>query len=299
MKPFILDCSILFPGPRVGQVLAEQGYRVVKLENPSRRDPLYRNDRHHYDALNRGKELMLLDFANAERKRFDELVAKADGLIEGYLPETKKKMGLTADRLLSINPRLSILSIVGYPEGHPDRGRAGHELNFAAKSGLLSLTNQMLPLPLGESVLGYRGALTLLSAIAAGKGGVHEVSVFETLLDLQESVRVQFQHDGVTPSYGQTLYTGMHPSYFIYSCADGRRLAVAALEEKYWSAFCSVIGRLDLESARLSKGAEARTAQAQIQSVLAARPWSHWQPLFQRANCCVEPVLDVTEVANG
>ncbi|MGK5088015.1 CoA transferase, partial [Bdellovibrionota bacterium FG-2] len=104
----ILDCSILLPGPFVGKLLAHQGAKVLKIENPIRPDPA-RKMVPFYKDLNSCKELVLLDTTTTEgRSEFEKLVKKADGLIEGFRPKAKQKLGFDEKTLHAINPKLCI-----------------------------------------------------------------------------------------------------------------------------------------------------------------------------------------------
>lgn len=300
----ILDCSVLFPGALIGKWLAERGARVIKVENPNRPDPTRATglkSGSYYDDYNSMKEHVALDLSNpADRPRFREWVAKADGLIEGFRPATKSKLGLDEASLHLVNPKLSIVSLVGYPENGPWRDRAGHDLNFQARSGLLSLFNEQPGLPLGEILGAYEGALSLMCAMDAasrtGRGSRVVMSFFETLKRTQSRLVRDYQVSGMSPRPGETLFSGQHPCYHVYRAQDGRRIAVGALEPKFWAKVCEIAGTPELLSRGMATGDAAHSAIDQLQNALGSRPWSDWAPLFERADCCVEPVLDYDEV---
>src|SRR4051812_15222925 len=123
MKPLegrvILDCSALLPGPLIGKLLVQRGARVIKIENPNAPDGA-RKMGTFYTDLNEGKEVILLDLLTQEGQgKFVNLVQTADGIIEGFRPQAKKKLGLDSATLHHVNPRLCIASLVGYPEDGP------------------------------------------------------------------------------------------------------------------------------------------------------------------------------------
>jgi crotonobetainyl-CoA:carnitine CoA-transferase CaiB-like acyl-CoA transferase len=296
----ILDCSILLPGPFVGKLLAARGAQVIKIENPSRPDPA-RGIGSFYAELNAGKEILALDIASPDgRRHFHELVRQADGLIEAFRPAAKRKLGLDERTLLDVNPKLCIGSIVGYPEDGDLRDRAGHDLNFQALSGMLSLFPETSCLPWADFFGAYHCALGLAAALdrvaRGGPGGRVTTSLSDALLEVQSGHLRNFREHGEVPRPGQALTSGRYPCYRVYTAADGRRVAVGAIEPKFWQKVCAVLGVPELEPLGYAEGDAGHDAIARVQAALGAQPWAHWAPLFAAADCCVEPVLDYSEV---
>ncbi len=290
----ILDCSTLLPGPFIGKLAAEAGARVLKIEHPERPDGA-RALGHFYDDLNSLKEIVKLDLGQEpDRGRFRSLVREANGLIEAFRPAAKIRLGLDEATLLGLNPGLCVVSIVGYPETGPLRERAGHDLNFQALSGSLSLAEGMPNLPMADLLGAYRGAFELSALLhreaKTGKGGRAVVSLQETLLQAQSPLFADHRANDVT------FLSGAFPSYRVYRSSDGRRIAVGAIEAKFWDAFCRVIGLSGAEGHGFAGGDRGRDLISEVETRLAAKPWSHWRPLFEAADCCVEPVLDYDEV---
>jgi crotonobetainyl-CoA:carnitine CoA-transferase CaiB-like acyl-CoA transferase len=297
----VLDCSTLLPGPRIGKILAQKGARVIKVESPSKPDRA-KTLGPFYDDLNSLKEIVQLEIAPgaAGRARFEELVLQAHGLIEGFRPETKAKLGLDAETLHRINPGLCIVSLTGYPESGPWRDRPGHDMNFQALSGCLSLFDELPGLPLADLFGAQEGALSLacaMDAVARGsKGQRIEVSLFEALKDVQSSAVAIYQATGEAPKPGKTLFSGQYPCYRVYRAGCGRRVTVGAIEPKFWEQVCQVLGTPELVPQGYAVGSAGEAAAARVQAALGAKPWSHWAPLFEAAQCCVEPVLEYPEV---
>jgi alpha-methylacyl-CoA racemase len=295
----LLDCSILLPGPLLGKYCAEQGARVLKIESTNRPDPArVFGSGATYRDLNQNKERVELDLTSSrDRPSFEALVKQADGLIEGYRPSTKKKLGLETATLLALNPRLVIASIVGFPEDGPRADSPGHDLSFLAATGVLSLYNELPPIPLSDTLAAYEGALSLsarLDAVSRGleQGGRITISVFDVLQKLQSKQVAEFRETGRLPQYGQTFVTGATPCYRIYSAKCGTRIAVAAMEPKYWDSFCETIGLTQLKGQGLLTGVAGEKVAEAVANTLAQQPWEYWAgPLFA-ADCCVEPVLD-------
>jgi alpha-methylacyl-CoA racemase len=298
----ILDCSALLPGPRIGKLLAQKGARVIKVESPSNPDRA-KTLGPFYEDLNGLKEIIQLEIAEKgtpDRARFEDLVRQADGLIEGFRPATKAKLGLDADTLHALNPKISILSLVGYPENGPWSDRPGHDMNFQALSGCLSLFQDMPGLPLADLFGAYEGALALTSALDAvargGKGTRIAVSLSETLKEVQSSAVAVYHETGEAPHPGETLFSGKFPCYRLYTAGCGRRVVMGAIEHKFWAKVCEILGVTDLLAHGYATGEKGSETMKRLQAAIDSRPWAHWAPLFDAADCCVEPVLEYSEV---
>ena len=300
----ILDCSTLLPGPFVGKLLAKQGAKVIKVENPDQPDGA-REMGTYYQDLNEEKELVWLNLKKSEdRKKFHELLLKAHGLIEGFRPEAKKNLGLDAETLHAINPKLCILSMVGYPETGPLRDRAAHDLNFQAVTGALSLNNEMPGLPLADFFTAFQGAISLIASLhvthrapqGEANGNRIVVSMSETMREVQSLYIREFLATGKKPSYGETLVSGNFPCYRIYRSADGRRIAVGAIEKKFWKNLCEILNLKQYIEDGYTTGVRGKEVILALQDRFHSEPWSYWAPLFKKADCCVEPILDYEEV---
>ncbi len=298
----ILDCSILAPGPWAGKLLARLGARVIKVESPLRPDPARKHAQGSwYEELNREKELLLLDLtSSSDRTTFNTWVRQADALIEGYLPETKKKLGLDATTLHAINPRLEIASLVAYSETGPESERPAHDLNLQAQTGSLAYLGDQAGLPIADLLAGYEASLRVAAALdkqsrAPGPGQRQVISLRDTLQLAQGKYRAEARITGVQPGPEAQLVSGLYPCYRIYKTQEGQRLAVGALENRYWERFCGVLGRPDLIEKAFVTGPERDEIVADIQKTLKSRPWKAWEPLFEAANCCVDLVRDYSE----
>jgi len=296
----ILDCSALLPGPLVGKLLASRGARVIKIESPKRPDPA-RDMPSYFADLNECKEHAAFDLLDAgDRTRFEALVKSADGLIEGFRPAAKLKLGLDAQSLHAVNPKLCIASLVGYDENGPARDRAGHDLNFSAVTGAVSMFREMPALPLADLFSAYSLALAMAAMLdASARGQTHQRTVVAMDAAVKEMLGMwirKFQDQGDEPEPGKTLMSGEHPCYRLYVARDGRRIAVGALERKFWEKVCAILGLPELTDQGLATGRTAEETIARVQAAFGSRPWKEWKPLFEGANCCVEPVLDFSEV---
>ncbi len=309
----ILDFSSLLPCPFAADLLAVLGARVIKIESPSRPDPARAfGTGLAYHEVNHRKELVWLDLkVDADRQKLYQLVEKADAGIEGYRPEVKQRLGIDFKTLQKYNPKFVLCSASGFHADGPRSHRAGHDLNFVALSGILDLTRgsdgkPVIPgVPLGDIAVAYTAALRLLAAVFAarqtGKGDHVQVTIEEALIDIQrpflkEQISELKAGHGVTA--GSTLATGQFPCYALYHL-EGGTLAVGALEEKFWQAFCGVIERQDLIPQQFATGPQRDRTQAEVLKALSRRPFAAWAEAFARIDCCVEPVLTVADASRG
>lgn len=298
----ILDCSQLLPGPQAAKHLLRLGARVIKIENPKRPDPaLELAHGAYYRDTNEGKEILSLDLTREDHQtQFRALLTQADALIEAYLPKTKAKLGLLAETLQAINPRLVVLSLTGFSSGSKYENDPSHDLNLLALTGALSLCRGIPDFSLSDQIAGLEAALAVAAACDEVSRGmpakVIPLSITQCLLRFQSKWFREFEETGRIPSPGDTVMSGAHPCYQIYQTKDQKKIAVAALEEHYWSAFCRILELPQLVPHRLAIGVPAKTAMEAIQNQLMTKTRAEWMTLIGANPCCVTPVLSYSEV---
>jgi alpha-methylacyl-CoA racemase len=292
----VLDLSRLLPGGYCTQLLQAQGATIVKVESPSG-DPIRRlpGGEAYFEALHHGKQLLTLDLrSEAGREAFLGRVVDADVLVEGFRPGRMERMELGYPALAAINPALVYCAITGYGSESPLARRAGHDLNYLALSGALSLMPRRDGAPTipGLQVADLAGGLEAAFLIAAalmdraktGRGRRVEVSMTGLMRSWTALPRAA-QRVGLS---GLGL-TGELPCYHVYAVADGF-LTVAALESAFWGEFCHVIDREELSGRQFDPAAiEA------VQATLSGATRAEWAARFGDKDVCVEPVLDLGE----
>ena len=292
----VLDLSRLLPGGYCTQLLQAQGAEVTKIEPPAG-DPIRAlpGGDAYFDALHRGKQLLTLDLRTEDgRDALRRRIVDSDVLVEGFRPGVMERMELGYAALATINPKLIYCAITGYGSGGPMAHRAGHDLNYLARSGSLSLMplRDGVPTIPGLQVADMAGGLEAAFAIAAGlvalartgRGSRVEVS----MTDLMRSWTALPRAARRAALPGLPL-TGELPCYHVYAVADGF-LTVAALERDFWVAFCQVIEREDLKDRQFDPAAiEA------LQSTLGRATRAEWAARFGDQDVCVEPVLRLEE----
>ncbi len=307
----VLDLSAYLPGPLCTMLLADWGADVIKVEPRLGGDPLrgtfdaVRSESAHFLGLNRNKRSLAVDtHKTAGRAIVLRLAETADVFLEGFRPGKAGRLGLGYDALSAANPRLVYLSLSAYGQAGPLAGRGGHDLNFLALSGLLSLLvdgegRPILPgIPLGDIAGAFMAAAAILAALwgrernGRGRyldGSLHE-SGFYWLAPLVTATAA-----GVSLQHGQTGLTGGWPCYGVYGTRDGRYMSLGALEPHFWAEFCRLVGREDLAPLGRAQGAEGARARAEVAALFAERTQAEWVARLAGADVCCEPVLSIEE----
>ncbi len=292
----VLDLSRLLPGAYCTQLLQAHGAQVTKIEPPGG-DPIRAlpGGAAYFDALHRGKQLMRLDLrTDTGRDALRRLIVDADVLVEGFRPGVMERLELGYPALVAINPALVYCAITGYGSSGSMARRAGHDLNYLARSGALSLMplREGAPAIPGLQVADLAGGLqaaflvaaALASRVQTGRGCRTEVSMTDLMRSWTRLPRAA-RRAGLP---GLPL-TGEVPCYHVYAVADGW-LTVAALESDFWAEFCRAIEREDLKDRQFDPAA-IELVQATLQTASRAA----WTARFGDRDVCVEPVLRLEE----
>ncbi len=314
----IVDLTRLLPGPFATMLFADLGARVIKIEAPKGGDyarwtpPVVEMCDGGYGAffesLNRGKESVGLDLkSEAGLDLFRRIVANADVVIESFRPGVLERLGVGPAALRTINSRLIVCSISSYGQDGPLSSRAGHDINFLARSGMLGLTGPASDVPGIPSVqVGdiAGGALHAAFGIAAalfrrertGLGATLDISMTEGVLSMLGPVVSSYSATGVLPERGADALTGAYPCYRVYTTSDHGYLAVGALEPKFWGQFVHAIERPEWIGDGLVSGAEAEAAIERIQGVIGSKTLAEWTVIFGELDACVEPIKPLDQV---
>lgn len=255
----VLDFSTLLPGPLASLLLAEAGARVVKIERPDHGDemrtyePKIGKSSANFVMLNRGKQSIKIDLKAPDAiARLEPLIKRADVLIEQFRPGVMDRLGLGYNDIRQLNPQIIYCSITGWGQSGPKKDIAAHDLNYMAESGILGLArNQegapMLPPILAADIAGgsYPAIINILLALRqrdlTGVGSYLDIAMAENLFTFAYWGLGEGLGCGQWPIGGKGLVTGSTPRYQIYRTADGRYLAAAPLEDKFWANFCEII----------------------------------------------------------
>lgn len=309
----IVDMTRLLPGPFSTLLLADMGAEVIKLEDPLRGDyaryypPMVGTSSAFFQSLNRNKKGVTLDLkADEGRELFLRLLEDADVLVESFRPGVLKRLGLDPAVLARDFPELILCSISGYGQTGPNRDLAGHDANYLALSGLLDRNGHRdgpphLP---GFQLADIAGgalyaALGITSALVrrgrTGEGTHLDISMTEGALSFLLPT-VARHSAGEREPRGQGMLSGGLPCYRVYPTADGRYLAVGALEPKFWDPFVEAVGAEELKGRGMTRGEEGQQIADTLAAIINSESLAHWREVLADLDVCVEPVLELDEV---
>ncbi len=310
LSPYkILDLSQYIPGPYATRQLADLGANVIKVEPPAG-DPM----RHFmsestqqseyspiYQHLNRGKRIVKIDLKHPSGKAsLSRLIKAADVLLESFRPGVMARLGFDRDTLNTLNPTLIHCALSGFGQNGPYAQRAGHDLTYCAVSGALSNSGTherpvMSFPPIADHAGAMQAANTILAALLnrthTKQGAFIDVSLYESALAWQ-----YLNFNETDPKRESLLLNGGAACYNIYQTADGRFIALAPLETKFWIAFCEALAKpewIDRQSEALPQTELIQT----ISELFKTQPLSHWNAVFDGVDCCYEPILLADDVA--
>lgn len=307
----VLDLTRLLPGPFCSLLLADMGADVIRVEQPGSGDgmrqypPLRDGQSVAFNAVNRNKRSITLNLkAPRGRALFLSLVGRADCVLEGNRPGVMDRLGLGWPVLRERNPRLVLCSISGYGQDGPWAGRAGHDLNYLATNGILSLSAQRggapHPPPVQVADLGGGAQAAATSILAAlldvargGEGSWLDVAMTDATLGWISTPLAETEATGPV-AHDEHRLTGRYACYAVYACADGRYLSVAALEVKFFATLCRELGRPELIPLHLDRERQDEL-RAELASIFRTRDRDDWGAALGPDTCC-EPVLEVWEV---
>jgi alpha-methylacyl-CoA racemase len=297
----VLDFSTLLPGPMATLILAEAGAEVIKIERPARGDdmrhyaPKFGADSVNFALLNRGKRSIAIDLKEKGAvERLQPLIADADVLVEQFRPGVMDRLGLGYETLRSKNPRLIYCAITGYGQTGPKVDVAAHDLNYIAESGLLSLAAGADGAPVLPPALiadigagAYPAVINILLALQSrartGEGAYLDVSMSDNLFPFQYWAMGNGLAAGAWPKPGGELVTGGSPRYNIYPTRDGRFLAAAPLEQKFWENFCAMI---DLDPKWRDDRLDSAGTRRAVAERVAARTSEEWRAAAKGKDVC-------------
>lgn len=308
----VLDFSTLLPGPMCTLLLAEAGADVIKIERPGQGDemrtytPRLGVDSVNFALLNRGKRSITLDLKQPnDRTAALELIDSADILVEQFRAGVMERLGLGATELRQRNPRLIYCSITGYGQSGPLASVAGHDLNYLAETGMLGLSAGVDGAPgLPQALIAdlaagaYPAVMNILLALrqrdATGEGSTLDIAMADNLFPLMYWGLGNGFSAGQWPQPGAELVTGGTPRYQVYRTADQRWLAVAPLEQKFWTQFLQILGAPEL----LDDSKDPAGVRAQVAQRIAAQPAAYWEAQFHGRDVCVSVVRELREAVN-
>jgi crotonobetainyl-CoA:carnitine CoA-transferase CaiB-like acyl-CoA transferase len=308
----VLDLTRLLPGPFATLVLADLGAQVDKIEDAGDGDytrlgvPQVAGMSAAFHALNRGKRSAVVDLKNPGGAAVLERLARHyDVLFEQFRPGVLDRLGVGHAALRAANERLIICALTGYGQDGPLRDRAGHDLNYMARAGLLGIQgpSDAPPQVPAFQLADVSGGLWCVVAIFAalrerertGKGAVLDISMLESVIPFATITLSRLFAGGGEPERGAEILTGGIAPYQTYRTSDGEFMALGALEPKFFMNFCRAVG-IDADSMLVVPGAHQDELKRRFAEVFAAKTRAEWEAFSRVYDVCLEPVLRPDEL---
>ena len=303
----VVELAGIGPGPHAAMILADLGADVVRVDRPG---GLRLGDESLPDPTLRGRRTVAADLKDPTgRETVLRMVERADVLLEGYRPGVTERLGVGPADCHARNPRLIYARMTGWGQDGPMAPRAGHDINYIALTGALHAIGRagerpVPPLNLvgdfgGGSMLLVVGVLgALWEAQRSGQGQVVDVAMIDGVSLLCQLVWGFLGHKVWVDQPASNLLDGAAPFYDTYTCADGKFVAVGALEPQFYAA---LLAGLELADADDLPGQHDRERwpelRARFVAAFAGRTRDEWTAVFDGTDACVTPVLAFGEVA--
>lgn len=302
----VLDLSRYLPGPFLTRILCDLGAEVVQIEPlegegmrsvPPRVDGMGAT----FAALHADKDSVALDLKAPEGLALlRDMALHADVLIEGFRPGKLAALGLEVSALQAEHPGLIVCSITGYGQLGSRAQEAGHDLNYLATSGLLSLFGppDAPPTVPGVQLADVAGgslpaAIAILAALLerqqTGRGRALDISMTHGVLALAANAYPPLAA-GSKGRRGRDLLTGGAPAYRCYRTQDDRFVALAGVEPAFFGVFCQRIGFPEWASFSYRTDSEGQKVAAALEALFLTRPAAEWIRLCEGLDCCLSLV---------
>ncbi|MEU9056331.1 CaiB/BaiF CoA-transferase family protein [Streptomyces sp. NPDC048384] len=299
----VVELAGIGPGPFAAMLLADLGADVVRVDRPGGTGLAINTE---YDITNRNKRSVIVDLKSADgAARVLDLAARADILIEGNRPGVAERLGVGPEACHARNPRLVYGRMTGWGQEGPLAHRAGHDIAYIALTGTLGMIGSpdeppAVPANLvgdyaGGSLYLVVGVLAALHhARATGSGQVVDAAIVDGTSHLAAMIHGMLAAGGWQDRRGANLLDGGCPYYGTYETADGRYMAVGALEPQFYDEFVTLLEIPEHAGARKdwARWGELREAVA---ARFRARTRDEWTAVFEGTDACVAPVLSLHE----
>jgi CoA:oxalate CoA-transferase len=302
----VVDFCLYLPGPYCTRVLADLGAEVIKVE-PRRGDPIRAFMPGAYEQLNRGKQVVGLDLKDpGGLAAAHDLVAHADVVLEGFRPGVAERLGIGFGACAALRPGLVYTSLSGYGQSGPHRDHPGHDIGYEAGGGAFAAAvaagDALTAPPVAAGDLG--GALFAATTICA-----HLVRPVREAIHLDVALQEAVVHLS-SPRWAAALRDGgrldvealanFAPGMGLFRTADGRWVALASVEDKFWAGLCAALGAPELAAPPYDEHRErmrSRTAlRAELVALIAARTLDELTAALREHDVPLDAVRDAEEV---
>eukprot|EP01132_Coremiostelium_polycephalum_P003814 gene3814-4746_t len=313
----VLEMAGLAPVPYCGMILSDFGADVIRIDKASDGEILS----NPFDNLSRGKRSIAIDLKSKHGKSlFFELTKKANVIIDSYRPGVMEKLGFSPSEIHSVSPHIIYSRLTGYGQNGPYSKMAGHDINYIALSGVLSIIGRKDENPIFPSnILGDFAAGGMLCAlgivmalfeqqkqISMGMkpiGKVIDSSMMDGATYLASFIYKLKQSKGIVsfdqPRGYNMLDTGSH-YYEVYKTKDGKFISVGSIEPQFYEQLLTGLG-IDPSDEQLPHQNDQDqwpNMKKRFQQIFLTKTRDEWESIFKGTDACVAPVLEMDEIQN-
>ena len=299
----VIELAGIGPAPMGGMILADMGAEVIRIERPGAADPKVAEP-----ISGRNKKSVVLDLKqDAGKAALMTLIEQADALIDPYRPGVCEKLGFGPDECLARNPKLVFARMTGWGQTGPLAQAAGHDLNYIAITGALHAIGRrgerpVVPLNLvgdfgGGGMLLVTGVMGgLLEAAKSGQGQVIDVAMVDGTAQLMWMMQ-GFQQIGAWNAEEReaNLLDGAAHFYDTYECADGKYVAIGAIEPQFYAELLARAEVTDPQFQAQHDAAQWPELKQKLGEVLKTKTRDEWDALMAGSDACFAPVLTMLE----
>jgi len=299
----VIELAGIGPAPMGGMILADMGAEVIRIERPGAADPKVAEP-----ISGRNKKSVVLDLKqDAGKAALMTLIEQADALIDPYRPGVCEKLGFGPDECLARNPKLVFARMTGWGQTGPLAQAAGHDLNYIAITGVLHAIGRrderpVVPLNLvgdfgGGGMLLVTGVMGgLLEAAKSGQGQVIDVAMVDGTAQLMWMMQ-GFQQIGAWNAEEReaNLLDGAAHFYDTYECADGKYVAIGAIEPQFYAELLARAEVTDPQFQAQHDAAQWPELKQKLGEMLKTKTRDEWDALMAGSDACFAPVLTMVE----
>ncbi len=321
----VLDLTRLAPGPHCTMILGDLGAEVIKIEEPG--PPTGRRAEQAsgasvrargtggfqsspFNALGRNKKSIGLDLKSGPGKEiFLQLHQRCDVVVEEFRPGVAKRLGIDYETLSVRNPRYIHCAITGYGQDGPYRDLVGHDINYIAHAGALSImgTPGQRPTIPHNLIADYAGggmhaAMGIMAALIArahtGRGQYVDIAMMDgAMLVLAQAFAAHF-YSGKVPQRGETQLDGGAPYYGVYRTKDDKWITIGAMEPWFYANLCRAMGLEDFIPHQHNRDKHPELRR-RLEEKFVTRTRDQWFELLSQTDICAAPMLTLDEVEHN
>ena len=299
----VLEFTGIGPGPYCAMLLSDLGAEVLRIEREG-------GNGWPNPVMDRGRAALTIDIrSEAGRERCLAAADQADVVIEGFRPGVMERLGLGPEPMMARNPRLIYGRMTGWGQDGPLAGTAGHDINYIALTGALAAIGAnkgpaIPPLNLvgdfggGGLFLAFGIVAALWEREKSGKGQVIDAAIVDGVTSLMSMFSGLVPSGLISVDRGKNLLGGAAPFYRCYTCADGKDIAVGALEPQFYKELLDRIGAPSALYDDQNEQINWNERSALLAQIFAARDRDVWCALLEGTDACFAPVLELKDAAS-